>query len=525
LTLWRIHELIIERKEEIILSESVKIQQSCNSDNPIKKGQIVDLKIEEFKFPSVGIGRASSISVPEEHATLTRDGRERPKLAVDSDTRRVLVKNVFPGQTARVRITKNREDRVEANLMEILERADYEVDAPCPHFGACGGCLMQSIPYEKQLEIKKDAVMGLFQGADVTDFEFTGIVPSPKQFEYRNKMELSFGNECKDGDMRLGLHKKNRYFDTIDIDGCLLMDEDFRKITKYVKEYALRNGLTHYNRKTHEGFLRNLVLRRGENTGEILVALSASTQVAHDFSDLVDTLVKSSCLGGDLKLRGTVVGVLLVENDSMGDSVAGAYRTLYGRDYYFEEMMGLTFKVSLYSFFQTNTKSAENLYNLAMDFTGDIGGKVVYDLFSGTGTIGQIAAMESKHVVGAEIVADAVMAARENAGLNGIQNADFLVGDVFDILNRAEEHELPHPDAIIVDPPRNGMSDNTLEKVLSYGIDEITYISCNPKSLLDNVILARKLGYRMVKMGLVDQFPHTAHVEVVALLTRSGATQ
>jgi 23S rRNA (uracil-5-)-methyltransferase RumA len=218
----------------------------------------------------------------------------------------------------------------------------------------------------------------------------------------------------------------------------------------------------------------------------------------------------------NLELSADIVGILFIKNDGIADMVQGEIEILFGREYYMEELMGLKFKVSFYSFFQTNPAGAEVLYKKAMEYTGSADEKTVFDLFSGTGTIGQIASKNAKKVIGIEIVEDAVRSANENAKLNGIENCDFIAGDVFEVLDNVSEK----PDVIIVDPPRAGIMEKTLGKILDYKVDQITYISCNPKTLVENLIFMEKRGYKVEKVCCVDMFPHTGHVETVVLMSR-----
>ena len=454
----------------------------------MKKGDEITLKIEKMKYPNIGIGFYND--------------------------KKVHVKNVLEGQTIRCRISKNRSEKRKARLLEIVENSPKEQTSFCEHYNLCGGCLFQTLSGQGQLETKHDMVKLLFDEAGM-EIPFEGILPSPTLFEYRNKMEFSFGDEIKDGPLRLGMHKKGRYHDVVNVDKCHLVDEDYRVILRSVLDHMITNNISKYNKNTFQGFLRHLVVRKSYKTGEILIGLSASTQAVDDKGNIFDTKAFSDMLV-NLPLKGQIVGVLYVKNDGISDVVQGEYDILYGRDYLYEKLFDLSFKVSFYAFFQTNTAGAERLYEAALNMIPDLEGKTAFDLFSGTGTIGQIMSQKAKHVIGIEIVADAVASAKENMMLNEITNCEFLCGDVFKVLNEIDSR----PDIIVVDPPRSGMGEKASIKVAGYKVDEILYISCNPKSLLEDLIVLRREGYEAEKILLVDMFPWTGSVESICLLKR-----
>lgn len=456
----------------------------------MKKGQEIVLKIDRMKYPNVGIGTFE-----------------------EQDVR---VKNVLKGQTVSCRISKKRSGKVEARPLEVLERAVNEQPSFCEHFNQCGGCMLQTLNYENQLSTKVDMVKTLFDEAGL-QLKFNDIVPSPEQFEYRNKMEFSFGDEFKDGPLTLGMHKKGHHHDVIDIPFCHIMDEDYRVIMKGILAYAKANHLLKYNKRSNEGFLRHLVVRKSKATSEIMIALSATTQAADKDGNAFDTgAFKDFIL--NLPLQGEVVSLLYVHNDGLGDMVSGYVECLHGRDYITEKLLGLSFKITLYSFFQTNSYGAEILYKTALDLIPEIEGKVCFDLFSGTGTIGQIMAGRAKKVIGIEWVADAVESAKDNAKLNNLDNCEFICGDVFQKLSELTDH----PDVIVVDPPRSGMGDKTTRAIAAYGIPQIVYISCNPSTLLEDLMVFKQCGYEADAITLVDMFPWTAGVESVIKLTRNS---
>ena len=453
----------------------------------MKKGQLCEGYIEKVEFPNKGI------------------------VSVDGEEKSVIVKNGIPGQKIRFVVNKMRKGKAEGRLLEVLEKSPLEERAPvCSIFPACGGCMYQTMPYEKQREMKEQQVKEILDGAIKGDYVFEGVKESPKEFAYRNKMEFSFGDEFKDGPLSLGLHKKGSTYDVLTAVDCKLVHEDMTKILSCVLEYFRARGASYYKKMQHVGYLRHLLLRRGDATGEILVNLVTTTQEEWDLKPLVTELLS-------LHLEGKIVGILHILNDSLSDVVqSDETRILYGQNFFYEKLLGLEFKVTPFSFFQPNSKAAEVLYRTVRDYIGHIQDMTLYDLFSGTGTIGQILAPVAKEVIGVEIVEEAVAAANENARHNGLVNCKFLAGDVFQVLDEIEEK----PDVIVLDPPRDGIHPKALPKILDYGVDKIVYISCKVTSLARDLEMMQARGYRVEKVVAVDQFVHTVHVEVVTCLQR-----
>lgn len=450
----------------------------------MKKGMDLSIKVEKMEFPNIGVGFAEG----------------RP----------VYMKNALPNQTVRARLSKVRGSYAEAKIMEVEALSPLEVESFCEHFGLCGGCSLQTLSYETQLAMKEEMIGKLIEDATGGSCEFGGVLPNPNIFRYRNKMEFSFGDLTKDGEMELGMHKKGFFNSVVTVDKCQICDEDFNLILKSALDFFKERNIPHYNKFRHTGNLRHLMVRKGEKTGEILIALSAKSGDELPLEDFKDMLL-------GLSLKGHIVGILHVRNEEKSDAFQGPYEVLFGRDHYYDEILGLKFKVSLYSFFQTNTIGAELLYSKAVDFLGGIEGKYIFDLYSGTGTIGQILSRSASKVVGIEIVEDAVAMAKENAALNGLTNCEFIAGDVFEKLDLLKDEK---PDMIVVDPPRSGIMPKALDKIMAYGVNEIVYISCNPKTLAENLIQLKAAGYEAVKAIGVDMFSHTVHVECVVLMSR-----
>lgn len=452
----------------------------------MKKGQIFEGTIERVDFPNKGI-----VYLAEEDKYVT-------------------VKNGMPGQKVRFLINKFKRGNAEGRLLEVLEKSPLETREPvCSIFPACGGCMYQTMPYEEQMKMKEGQIRRIMDEAVKGSYVFEGVKASPKEFGYRNKMEFSFGDEYKDGPLSLGLHKKGSTYDVLTAADCRLVHADMNKILVCVLDHFRKRGVNYYKKMQHTGYLRHLLLRRGDTTGEILVNLVTTTQEEHDLQPLVDELLS-------LELEGRIVGILHILNDSLSDVVkSDETRILWGQDFFYEKLLDLEFKITPFSFFQPNTRGAEVLYETVREYIGDIHDMTVFDLFSGTGTISQVLAPVAKEVVGVEIVEEAVEAAKENAARNGISNCKFIAGDVFQVLDQIEEK----PDVIVLDPPRDGIHPKALPKILNYGVERIVYISCKMTSLARDLEMMQLAGYRVEKMTAVDQFCETVHVETVVLLS------
>lgn len=380
----------------------------------------------------------------------------------------------------------------------------------CRDSGLCGGCVYQGVPYEEQLKNKEGEVRSLLERKEVDAEKILPIEPAPSRYGYRNKMEYTFGDAEKDGPMTLGMHRKKRFMSIITVDQCQLVHEDFNVVLRETLRFCSERGYSHYHKKTHRGLMRHLIVRRGVRTGELLINIVTSSEEGFD-----EEAFKSMILS--LPLENRVTGILHTINDRLADAVyCDRLEILYGRDWYMEEIMSLRFKVSAFSFFQTNVEAVEKLYSYAIDLAGNIENKDVLDLYCGTGTITQAAAVRAKSATGIELVEEAVRAARENACLNGLENCRFLAGDAFEMMETLDHK----PDVIFVDPPRVGMSPQALDRISAYGVKNIVYVSCNPKSLADNLYYLKHRGYETVSAKPFDNFPGTKHVETVVLMSR-----
>lgn len=368
--------------------------------------------------------------------------------------------------------------------------------------------------YENQLKLKEDMVKGILDNAIKGDYQFEGILGSPVQWGYRNKMEFSFGDEFKDGPLALGMHKKNSFHDIVTVDNCKIVDRDYNIILRCVLDYCAKKELPFYHKLRHEGYVRHLLVRRTTKTKELLVALvttsDAEMEKKADLMSLVEEIKA-------LDLSAKLCGVIHIINDGMADVVqSDETRVLYGQEYVYEELLGLKFKISVFSFFQTNSLGAEVLYSKAREYIGETKDKLIFDLYSGTGTIAQILAPVAKKVVGVEIIEEAVEAAKVNASLNNLDNCEFIAGDVLKVIDDLQDK----PDLIVLDPPRDGINPKALQKIIDFGVDRMVYISCKPTSLARDLEMLQEQGYKVVKAAAIDQFPNTNHVETVCLLGR-----
>ncbi|SEG32210.1 Methyltransferase domain-containing protein [Eubacterium ruminantium] len=578
----------------------------------MKKGDIVEGIIDKFSFPNKG-------------SMMVED-------------KRVTVKGTIPGQTVRGRIIKKKAGLYEAAVVDTIKPSSLETKKPlCPHFFECGGCTYQTLSYANQLRVKENMVKELLDGAikpvnesgaltgpDEKDanrhekkYIWEGIIASPSQWHYRNKMEFTFGDAEKDGPLTLGLHRQYSNYDILPIEGCAIVNNSWNEILKYTQKFFREKKVSFYKKMQHTGILRNLVIRQSAADGGILINLVTTTKHALDVEEkkrkpvsaeadespkyklklvgenedetvfdhdtevdqvsegaadkylsegLRNEIIEELCLPeyvaglvtlsesgklDSLENYSRITGILYTENDSVADFVQSDSTTvLYGRDYLIEEVLGLEFKISPFSFFQTNTRGCEVLYSKVREYVlealnsersenqndpgkensadtikrnnTDSGSKLVgtvFDLYSGTGTIAQLMSPVAEKVIGIEIVEEAVEAAKENAKRNKLKNCEFIAGDVLKKLDEVKDK----PDLIILDPPRDGIHPKALTKIIDYGVKNIVYISCKPTSLARDLVVFQENGYEVVKTCAVDEFPNTQHVETIILLQRTDS--
>ena len=466
----------------------------------MKKGQVLQGTVAYVDFPNKGVVKVE-------------EGKQ------------VIVKNVLPGQEISFSVNKVRKGKGEGRLLEVLKKAPNELpEAPCPHFGICGGCTYQNLSYEAQLALKGQQVKKLMDAVvDPETYSFEGVKASPNEFGFRNKMEFTFGDEYKDGPLALGMHKRGSFYDIVSVTDCKIVDEDYRKILSCVQQYFAEKKISYYHRMRHTGYLRHLLVRKAVKTKEILIDL-VTAGAEHILDGLTEAISSEKELLAGMKdalckldLDGSIAGILHTKNDSVADVVKDeGTEILYGKDYFYDELLGLRFRITPFSFFQINSAGAEKLYSLAREYIGDLTGKKVYDLYSGTGTIAQVLAPVAKEVTGVEIVEEAVYAAAENAKENQLDNCTFLAGDVLTVLDELTEA----PDAIVLDPPREGIHPKAIRKILDYGLSSFVYISCKPTSLARDLEVFLEYGYQPVRAKCVDMFPWTRGIETVVLLSK-----
>lgn len=388
----------------------------------------------------------------------------------------------------------------------------------CSLNNICGGCSYGGMSYEEQLAEKEKSLLGILSPVFDGHTVWAGVVPSPLHESYKNKMEYSFGDAVKDGPLTLGMHKKKSFYSVLTCADCRIVHNDYNKIVSATAEFFNSYHVPYVHKKNHNGYLRHLLLRRSFADGGILADLVTADMVPGCCALPEDFLLeewKNVLLG--LELEGYIAGILHTRNNSPADAVIDeGTALLYGRDYITEELFGLKFKVTPFSFFQTNSKGAEALYSIVRDYVGSTAGKTVYDLYSGTGTIAQLVAPVADKVYGVEIVEEAVAAAVENAAMNGLDNCEFIAGDVLAVIDSLEKK----PDTIILDPPRDGLHPKMLPKIAAYGVDRIVYVACKPASFARDMNYFSNAGYRVEKACGCDMFPYTKHCEAVCLLTK-----
>ncbi len=447
-----------------------------------KRNEIIEVKIDDIAFPNKGKGNYEEF--------------------------RVTVKDTLPGQKVLCKVAKKREGKIEARLEEVLERAEYEVMPGCSHFTVCGGCTFQNITMEKENEIKEKQVLSLLREAQIKDFSFEGIETSPVEKGYRNKCEFSFGDTEKDGELALGMRKRKSYYEVVTLKDCNIIDEDYIKIIDCVLNFFKNRNIQFYHKSKREGVLRHLVVRKGAYTGEILINLVTTSEINFSLQDFKEEVLH-------IPLMGKICGILHTKNDGVADVVkSDETAIIYGRPYYIDKLFDLSFKITAFSFFQTNTKGAEKLYSIVKDFCGETNNKIIYDLYCGTGTISQVMAKSSKKVIGIEIVEEAIEAAKENAKLNKIENCEFIAGDVLKTVDSLQDM----PDVIIVDPPREGIHPKAITKIINFNAPQIIYVSCKPTSLARDLVIFEENGYKVKRVKCMNQFGRTGHTETVVMM-------
>ncbi|MDQ3858919.1 MAG: 23S rRNA (uracil(1939)-C(5))-methyltransferase RlmD [Actinomycetota bacterium] len=450
---------------------------------PVARGEELELRVDSLAYGGNGVARLNGFVV--------------------------FVRRGLPGDTVRARITKVKRSHAEALALEVVERGSSRVEAPCAHYPACGGCRFQDLAYEAQLAAKAAQVRdALSRIGGLGDVELEPAVPAESIFGYRNRLEYSFTTTPVGAG--LGLHKAGRWDDVLDVDRCWLTTDVGNAIRNTVRAWARAEGLCAYDQETQEGYLRHLVVREGRNTGQALVTLVTAPGELAGEERLVAALKRFP------EVRSIHWGV----NDRPAEVANVPTRLLWGEPWIEENLLGLRFRVRPNAFLQTNTAMCEALYRVAIEYAGLSREETVYDLYCGIGTIGLAIAADALTVWGVEASEESVACALENAALNGVANAAFFAGDVAASIAELSDRAGP-PDVVVVDPPRAGVAPKALRRIAALEAPRLVYVSCNPTTLAGNAKeLVRDWGYRLERARPVDMFPHTPHVETVALFTR-----
>lgn len=456
-----------------------------------------------------------------ENIKLTSAGAKGVAVGKTEEGKTVLVSGAVPGDVVNARVKKAKSKYFEAEAVEILERSPYRVEPKCIHFGVCGGCKWQNLSYEKQLDFKESEVVNNIRRIGGVDgFETLPILGSDEQYFYRNKMEFSFSDsrwltldevnstENIDDKNALGFHIPGMWSKILDLKECWLQEDPSNEIRLAVKQYAEENNLEFFDVKNQEGFLRTLMMRQ-TSQGDWMVLFQLFREEEQNRGKLFDFLLQKFP-----QIKTLVYAINPKQNDSIYDLDVQTY---YGEGFLMEEMDGLKFKIGPKSFFQTNYKQALNLYRKTLEFADLKGDEVVYDLYTGTGTIAQYVARNAKQVIGIESVQEAIDAATEHAKLNGITNCTFYCGDMKEVFTEEFLENHPKADVLITDPPRDGMHQKVVEQILKLAPERIVYVSCNSATQARDLALMKD-RYRVVKILPVDMFPQTHHVENIALL-------
>lgn len=458
-----------------------------------------------------------------ENIEVLRAGAKGVSIGKTTEGQTILIEGAVPGDLVNVLVYKKRKSFLQARVIEILSASPHRVIPRCEHFGVCGGCKWQDLSYDAQLKFKQDEVENnLMRIGGIENLSTSPILGSEDIYYYRNKLEFSFSNsrwltdeEINQTDKvyerdALGFHIPNQWSKVLDIKHCYLQESPSNEIRLETKKFAVENGYEFFNLRNQQGFLRNLMLRSNQK-GEFMVLIQF----------FKDNKEKRIALLDHLKSKfPQIVSLLYTINSKGNDSIYDLeIETYWGKDHLMEEMEGLQFKIGPKSFYQTNAKQAYELYKITREFADLKGNELVYDLYTGTGTIAQFVAKNAKKVVGVEAVQEAIDAAKENAKRNGIENCDFFCGDMKEIFDEEFIDKNGKPDVIITDPPRDGMHKNVVENILKINPSKIVYVSCNSATQARDLALMKD-QYKVVKSQAVDMFPQTHHVENVVLLER-----
>jgi 23S rRNA (uracil1939-C5)-methyltransferase len=473
----------------------------------LNKGDLIKLNVERYAFEGKGIARI--------------DGELHPEISED-ESFIIFVNGAYPGDKVSAKIKKIKRTYAEAVTEEILSPSPKRVQPRCKYFGTCGGCKQQDLDYEQQIAYKQEQVEDIFRhNGGFSEFKVEEILPSENVFFYRNKMEFSFSdmqwlteNEMETEIRKnfvLGLHVPNVYDKILDVDECFLQSEVSNGILNFTRDFFQRRQVTIYSTKTHTGYLRNLVIRQSQNTKDIMINLVTSEEN--------ETLLKEyvSQITNKFPEITTIVNNI---NKKKSSVAVGDYEIVYhGSGYIYDKIRNYRFRISANSFFQTNTLQAEKLYGIALEYANLKGHEIIYDLYSGAGTIAVFVSGLAKEVYGFEAVESSIFDANANLEINEVKNVNFIQADLYKSFLPSTTN-LPKPNVVILDPPRSGMHKNTVDDVLKLSPEKIVYVSCNPTTQVRDIQLMIDASYKLIKIRPVDMFPHTYHIENVVLLIK-----
>ena len=463
----------------------------------MRKNDIIECRIESIAFGGKGVAKYASFVI--------------------------FVKNALPGQVLKVRIQKLKKNYAEAVIYELLEQSPEYIDPPCPYFYDCGGCTLQHTPYQNQLAVKKQQIAEVFR--QLGQFENLAIeapLASPEIWAYRNKMEFSASDErwilqsndnASDPHFAIGLHPPGRFDKVVDIEQCLLQDEERNKLLLLIRDYFREKNISLYNPRKHHGFLRNVVIRKGVRSDELMVNLVTFEKRPELLSELVREMIQQF---------PTIVSVINTITSSWGMSVHGEEElTLFGEKLIHDQIGKLHYEIAPAAFFQTNTLGAELLYETIASFANLKGSETVWDFYTGTGSIALYLAPFAKELIGFEVHSEAIKNAKFNAELNKITNCQFIEANLDSFLQKEQEiiSSLPQPDLAVVDPPRSGLNPKFIRQLIKLRVPRLIYVSCNPATMARDIRILVDNGYNLSHLQPVDMFPHTWHIETVTALT------
>jgi 23S rRNA (uracil1939-C5)-methyltransferase len=480
----------------------------------LKKGERVVLKIDKYAFEGKGIAKVNK----EKLFGAEADSGEENYV--------IFVNGSYPGDKVKARITKIKKSYAEGVAEEILEPSEYRTSSNCKYFGTCGGCKQQDLDYREQVKYKQLQIEELFtRMGGFTGFIVEKIIAAEKTFFYRNKMEFSFSqrrwlteaeikSEMNIGDeLAVGLHAPGAYDKVLNIEECFLQSELSNRILNFTRDFFRSRDIPAYSTRTHEGWLRNLVIKESHHTKDFMVNLVTSSENKELMEEYTNKIIS------DFPEVTTVINNINLKKASVA---TGDYEIVYyGPGYIYDTIGEYKYRISANSFFQTNTLQAEKLYQLAADYAEFSKNEVAYDLYSGAGTISLYISKFVKQVFAFESVESAIKDAEVNGALNNVNNVKFYKADLYkSMMPVVEEDNIPKPDVMVIDPPRGGMHQNTINDVIKLNPKRIVYVSCNPATQVRDIKLLSEGGYKPVKMRGVDMFPHTFHIENVALLVK-----